>query len=1109
MKPRQGEDEAEALPQSEAAPSDPNRPTHTYEWLVPGGQTARTLEEAAKQAGSVRAVPETQMLSEAIVESLGPEAPSLGRGATAMLPDAAEPPAPGAAAAPPVGRTVMFPENGKLVSGLIEPRPPTPGSTRIAPAGGSTMRPPLIPIGGATRIPAFADKSNPPAPAPATSAPMPSSAVTPIPNQTPTPFGPSSSPFRAPGVGARLGQYEIIRELGAGGMGVVYLARDDRLGRRVAIKFLQTGNAELTRRFIVEARATARCSHENIVVIYEVGELQGSPFMVLEYLEGQTLSAVIKKAAPMPPTRAVELVVVGDPRARLRARARDRAPRSQAGEHLRHRRGDGEGARLRHRQGAAGRAARRRRTPRPGAARGHRPGGAGHGGAHRIIGTMAYMSPEQWGVGGEIDHRTDIWAIGIMLFQMLTGRHPLETLGGDPRAWVTDLDSPLPSLRNESADIPPELADVVDKCLQEAKGRSVPRRRALLRALEPFTPGRFAQGLAAGRERAVRRPTRVPGGGRRALLRPLARDRGAGDAHPRHAAHGDGRAVGRRQVVVHARRRRAGAQDLGRAVGGAGAAAGARSAGGARGLLAPRVSSSPTPVEDIGAQKELAQRFSAEPGYLGSALRSISRRGNKRVLLFVDQFEELYTLGPDPAERRAFTAALSGAADDATSPVRVVVSIRSDFLDRIAEDPHFMNELAKGLFFLGPPTADGLREAITQPAELAGYRFEAPGMIDDMLQHLESTPAALPLLQFAAAQLWEARDPRRKLLTKQSYGALGGIAGALVSHADRVIGKLPPDLQALARSLFVQLVTAERTRAVREIEELRETSNDKAGLGRLIDQLVESRLLVVQTGGGSGGATVEIVHESLITSWPTLRRWLDETQEDSLFLEQLRQAARQWQAKNRDLGLLWGGDMVDELARFQRRYRGELSDVARAFADEVFRRRAKSARRRRRLLAMAGVLSVMLLAAAAVALFVIHNSQMAAEKNAAAATQAQGEAQRRLQEVETKERERQRAEAAQREAQKEVVTANSKVEMTNEELAQKNVELGSALEKTKEQKQRAESAQVAAERDERAAREAEERARLAQQQTEQLLKKERERADRLNAQLGQLVERLR
>ena len=84
---------------------------------------------------------------------------------------------------------------------------------------------------------------------------------------------------------------------------------------------------------------------------------------------------------------------------------------------------------------------------------------------------------------------------------------------------------------------------------------------------------------------------------------------------------------------------------------------------------------------------------------------------------------------------------------------------------------------------------------------------------------------------------------------------------------------------------------------------------------------------MVQTGSGGGGATVEIVHESLIATWPMLRRWLDETQEDSLFLEQLRQAARQWQANKRDGGLLWGGDMVDELARFQRRYRGQMPDV--------------------------------------------------------------------------------------------------------------------------------------------------------------------------------------
>ena len=111
-----------------------------------------------------------------------------------------------------------------------------------------------------------------------------------------------------------------------------------------------------------------------------------------------------------------------------------------------------------------------------------------------IIGTMAYMSPEQWGVGGTIDHRTDIWATGLILFQMLTGHHPLETLGGDPRAWVTDLDSPLPSLRNDTSDVPPELADVVDSCLKKRKDDRYADAAALLRALEPFMPGRFARG---------------------------------------------------------------------------------------------------------------------------------------------------------------------------------------------------------------------------------------------------------------------------------------------------------------------------------------------------------------------------------------------------------------------------------------------------------------------------------------------------------------------------------------------------------------------------------------------------------------------------------------
>src|SRR6185436_1107602 len=110
--------------------------------------------------------------------------------------------------------------------------------------------------------------------------------------------------------GARFGQYEIIRALGRGGMGAVYAARDTKLGRKVAIKFLYSNNhPEHTARFIIEAKATAQCSHENIVVIYEVGEHGGNPFMVLEHLQGVPLTQLLQDGRKLPPAQAVELIV--------------------------------------------------------------------------------------------------------------------------------------------------------------------------------------------------------------------------------------------------------------------------------------------------------------------------------------------------------------------------------------------------------------------------------------------------------------------------------------------------------------------------------------------------------------------------------------------------------------------------------------------------------------------------------------------------------------------------------------------------------------------------------------------------------------------------------
>src|SRR5262249_15226980 len=210
-----------------------------------------------------------------------------------------------------------------------------------------------------------------------------------------------------------INQYEMIKMLGEGGMGTVFLARDLRLGRRVAIKFLQSQQAEFTRRFLVEARATARCQHENIVVIYEVGEYGNAPYIVLEFLNGKPLTAYTEGGQKLPYTRAVEIMI-----AVLRALQcaheqgivhRDLKPDnifitdSGTIKVL-----DFGIAKIVQDHNAAPDATGAQRMPNPIELATGTNASLTQVGA--IMGTLQYMSPEQWGIGVEIDHLTDIWA---------------------------------------------------------------------------------------------------------------------------------------------------------------------------------------------------------------------------------------------------------------------------------------------------------------------------------------------------------------------------------------------------------------------------------------------------------------------------------------------------------------------------------------------------------------------------------------------------------------------------------------------------------------------------------------------------------------------------
>jgi serine/threonine protein kinase len=783
-----------------------------------------------------------------------------------------------------------------------------------------------------------------------------------------------------------IGQYELIRLLGRGGMGEVHLARDLRLGRLVALKLMSAQHPSRNQRFLAEARATARCHHENIVVIHEVDEHDGRPYMVLEYLEGQTLrqwlrehAAASGQRAPVPPGRAVELML---PVVRALAYAHERGivHRDLKPENI-----------LLTRAGAIkvldfGLAKQLFAPTTDGSADacGSPRFAAVHSSA--LLGTLPYMSPEQMNVAA-IDHRTDLWAVGIMLFELVTGDHPVPSRAMGDLLRIAHDNTPMPSVRERMPELGP-LVGVIDRCLLKNREHRTASARELLAALEVLLPDRRAApvgergspfaGLASFQEADASRFF-----GRDRDIAQIVTELRNRPLVTLVGPSGTGKSSLVRAGVIPALKRSGEGWDVhvvrpGRAPLAALA-----------GLLGPGHSLS-----------ESIERLRAEPGYLGVRQRTRATCNLRRILIFVDQLEELYTLCAPPDERAAFLAVLAAVADDATSPLRVILAMRSDFLDRLAEHRHLDAELTRGLVLAPPMGREGMREALLRPLEANEYRFESPALVDRMLDALAATPGALPFLQSTAARLWEQRDTVRRLLSEASYERLGGVAGALATHADAVLAGMSSAQQALARVVLERLVTPERTRALVSMTELGALHPENGAVDDVLQHLAAMRLLVIERGAEGTDQTVELVHESLIDRWPTLARWLAENQDDAAFLARLRSAAQEWEKHDRDEGLLWRGVPANEAQLWYAHYRGTLPARERAYLDAVLALADQAVRRRRRIVAGIMAFMALLLVGAAVAIVQIQQAQREADRQAQRALQQAAEREQALHEAE-------------------------------------------------------------------------------------------------------------
>jgi WD40 repeat protein len=337
----------------------------------------------------------------------------------------------------------------------------------------------------------------------------------------------------------------------------------------------------------------------------------------------------------------------------------------------------------------------------------------------------------------------------------------------------------------------------------------------------------------------------------------------------------------------------------------------------------------------------LAEAIDRDPAALGE----IFQARETPTVLVIDQFEELFTLGASTAQQALYVRALLAAAQSPDDKLRIVLTLRDDFLARAAQLPELRERLPSALFLLGTPAREELSRILVEPLKRAGFDFDDAALPARMVNDVADTPGALALLSFTAQKLWELRDRHFRQLTRRSYEALGGVAGALAQHAEATLASMSANEQRLARVALGHLVTAEGTRAVLSRSELDQLLDDPNATA-VIEKLIAARLLTATEAEG-GDDVIELVHETLVVNWPRLAEWRREDAEGVRLRDQVRAAARQWTERGKPGGLLWRDEALVELQVWRARHPQPMTDVDEAFVSASLADAARGRRLRR------------------------------------------------------------------------------------------------------------------------------------------------------------------
>lgn len=300
-----------------------------------------------------------------------------------------------------------------------------------------------------------------------------------------------------------------------------------------------------------------------------------------------------------------------------------------------------------------------------------------------------------------------------------------------------------------------------------------------------------------------------------------------------------------------------------------------------------------------------------------------------RLLLYVDQWEELYTQAPTGADK---DQALRYAADvnrfidlvltaTRTAPVTVVGTVRADFYDPLIAHPEMRSLLPAHHILLGAMRRSELESTIVEPARKVGIRFDPPGVVQQILDEVGEDEGMLPLMQYALQEMWKLREGNT--ITGDSYAESGGVREAIRITADRAFAALSTEEKQAARRLFLRLVTPgegqEDTRA-------RAAMPAESEQRRIIEQFAGPRIRLLITGfDRARRPTVEVAHEALIRTWPQLRDWVRVNREKLRTRAAILQAKQEWEEHQRSEDLLLPKGFQLERARALLNDPGDIS----------------------------------------------------------------------------------------------------------------------------------------------------------------------------------------